>query len=171
MQIIAPTYDDLSALSQLAAETFSETFGHLYPPEDLEAFLARSYNQKGLWTEVSNPDHFWRVVMDNGRAVAYLQCGPVGLPHPDARPMHDGELKRLYVHSSQQGKGLGKHLMALALDHLAERYHSAPQWIGVWSQNLKAQSLYMSYGFAKAGAYQFAVGKTMDDEYILRRIP
>jgi len=101
--------------------------------------------------------------------VAYLHCGPVTLPHADADPITQGELKRLYVHSSQQGKGLGKTLMTVAAGWLSETYGDAPQWIGVWSQNHKAQALYMSQGFEKVGGYQFAVGKTMDDEFILRR--
>jgi ribosomal protein S18 acetylase RimI-like enzyme len=100
-----------------------------------------------------------------------MQCGKVGLPHPDVRPSFEGELKRLYVHSSQQGKGLGRTLLSAAIDHMAERFGDAPQWIGVWSENHKAQALYASFGFHRVGAYQFSVGNTLDDEFILRRIP
>ena len=34
--------------------------------------------------------------------------------------------------------------MTIALDHLGERYGDAPQWLGVWSENLRAQALYRS---------------------------
>ena len=37
------TLDDAQALSTLAARTFTETFGHLYPPQDLADFLADAY--------------------------------------------------------------------------------------------------------------------------------
>ena len=37
------TVDDAPTLSALAARTFTETFGHLYPPQDLQAFLQESY--------------------------------------------------------------------------------------------------------------------------------
>ena len=86
------------------------------------------------------------------------------------RKQTDGELKRLYIRECQQGKGLGKKLMTLALEQLAATYGSAPQWIGVWSQNTKAQSLYEAYGFDRVGEYQFPVGNTLDDEFILRRL-
>ena len=46
-----------------------------------------------------------------------------------------------------------------------------PQWIGVWSDNFKAQALYKAYGFERVGEYKFPVGKTLDDEFILRRRP
>lgn len=170
MQIVPILPEHVPALSKLAKDTFTETFAHLYPPEDLAGFLDNSYAEKALMKEVVRPDQFWRIVFDEaGQAVAYLQCGPVGLPHPEAQPNKEGELKRIYVLSSQQGKGLGKTLMKVALDYLSERYGTAPQWIGVWSENHKAQALYGAHGFDKVGAYQFPVGKTLDDEFILRR--
>lgn len=170
LKIVTP--DLVPALSALAKDSFTETFGHLYPPEDLEAFLTKSYAHDALRADIDDPAQHWRVVLDDtGAAVAYMQCGKVCLPHPDARPDHEGELKRLYVHSSQQGKGLGKTLLAAAIDYMTERFGDAPQWIGVWSENTKAQALYGSFGFQRVGEYQFAVGQTLDDEFILRRIP
>ena len=71
------------------------------------------------------------------------------------RPEAHGEIERIYVLRSQQGRGLGRLLMERALAHLGERYGDAPQWIGVWSENLRAQSLYRAYGFEKAGEYIF----------------
>lgn len=172
MTLTKVTPDLVPALSALAIETFTETFGHLYPPEDLDAFLSKFYTPDALALEVRDPAQYWRVVLDDsGAAVAYMQCGKVGLPHPDARPDFEGELKRLYVHSSQQGKGLGKTLLSAAIDYMTERFGDAPQWIGVWSENTKAQALYGSFGFHRVGEYQFAVGQTLDDEFILRRVP
>jgi ribosomal protein S18 acetylase RimI-like enzyme len=172
MQLIAPKTEHLAALSELAASTFTETFGHLYPPEDLQAFLLKSYAVDKLTAEVGDPRQFWRLAVDDdGRALAYLQCGPVGLPHDEADPSAHGELKRIYVHSSAQGRGLGKQLLSVAMEWMEETYPAAPQWIGVWSENVKAQTLYKAYGFERVGGYKFAVGQTLDDEFILRRVP
>jgi diamine N-acetyltransferase len=172
MMLLPVTPDLVPALSALAIDSFTETFGYLYPPEDLEAFLRKSYAPDVLAREIRDPAQHWRVVLDDtGGAVAFMQCAPVGLPHPDARPDREGELKRLYVHSSQQGKGLGKILLSAAIDHMNERYGDVPQWIGVWSENTKAQALYNAFGFERVGEYQFAVGQTLDDEFILRRMP
>jgi hypothetical protein len=44
-----------------------------------------------------------------------------------------------------------------------------PLWIGVWSENHGAQRLYGRHGFVKVGEYEFPVGKTRDQEFILRR--
>ena len=35
----AATPDDAGALAELGAQTFTDTFGHLYQPDDLEIFL------------------------------------------------------------------------------------------------------------------------------------
>jgi diamine N-acetyltransferase len=37
------TIEDADTVSSLGARTFTETFAHLYPPEDLETFLAYAY--------------------------------------------------------------------------------------------------------------------------------
>ena len=42
-------------------------------------------------------------------------------------------------------------------------------WIGVWSANHGARRFYERRGFHKVGAYGFAVGNTIDHEFILRR--
>jgi len=172
MHLITPTTEHLPALSELAAATFSETFGHLYPPEDLAAFLLKSYAVDALAAEVGDSRQFWQLAInEDGQAVGYLQCGPVGLPHAEADPAAHGELKRIYVHSRAQGRGLGKQLLTVAMDWMEATYPSAPQWIGVWCDNVKAQTLYQAYGFERVGEYKFPVGQTLDDEFILRRVP
>jgi ribosomal protein S18 acetylase RimI-like enzyme len=171
MDLLPVAPEHIPALSTLAAATFSTTFGHLYPPEDLADFLETSYNHDTLLAETRNPAYFWRMAWEDGKALGYLQCAPVGLPHPEADPTRHGELKRLYVSPAAQGKGLGRRLMNAALRHLEDRYGDAPQWIGVWSENHRAQALYGSCGFVKVGAYEFPVGRMRDHEFILRRIP
>ena len=101
--------------------------------------------------------------------IGHAAAGPCGLPHPDVQP-GDGELKRLYVLKSLQNGGWGGHLFRTTLDWL-ERDGPRTLWIGVWSQNHGAQRFYERHGFQRVGEYKFAVGKTLDDEFILKRMP
>src|SRR5690606_9687186 len=127
-------------------------------------------SEGALSEDISHPDHFWRLIHDaQNIPLAFIQATPVNLPHPDADPKRQGEIKRLYVRQSAQGKGLGKRLLTAALNYLSETYPSAPQWLGVWSENHKARTLYAAYGFEKVGEYGFPVGDTIDLEFILRR--
>ena len=168
MRIRRATVDDAAALSSLAARTFTETFGHLYPPEDLAFFLADAYPAEKQAVILAHPDYaVWLLEDDAGNAVGHAAAGPCGLPHADVRP-GDGELKRLYVLASYQNGGWGGRLF-----DEAERWllRDGPRtlWVGVWSENLGAQRFYARHGFAKAGTYEFPVGRVRDLEFILRR--
>jgi len=164
---------DLDALTVLKLETFRETFvtggfAIPYPPDDLAAFEAKVYSRDAVAAELANPDYaLWVVENSEGKLLGYAKVGPCHLPHPEARPEH-GELYQLYVRSEAQGERYGQRLFQVALDHLAET-RPGPVWLGVWSQNFKAQRFYERFGFAKAGEYLFPVGAWNDEEFIFRR--
>ncbi|UNK41817.1 GNAT family N-acetyltransferase [Luteimonas sp. S4-F44] len=161
------TVDDAATLSRLAARTFTETFGHLYPPQDLADFLADAYAVEKQRTILAHPDYaVWLLDID-GQAVGHAAAGPCGLPHAEVAP-GDGELKRLYLVRGLQGASLGARLMQTAMDWLL-RDGPRTLWVGVWSENLGAQRFYGRYGFGKVGEYLFPVGATQDLEFILRR--
>lgn len=163
------TAADAATLSRLAARTFTQAFGHLYPAGDLAAFLAQSYAVDRQRIILEHPDYaVWLVEVD-GEAVGHAAAGPCGLPHPDVRP-GDGELKRLYLLQCMQNGGWGGRLFRVALDWL-EREGPRTLWIGVWSQNHAAQRFYARHGFECAGDYEFAVGGVRDHEFIMRRRP
>jgi ribosomal protein S18 acetylase RimI-like enzyme len=161
------TPDDADTLSALATRTFVETFGHLYPPEDLQAFLDEAYPAARQRVILEHPDYAVWLLECDGVAVGHAAAGPCGLPHPQARP-GDGELKRLYLIKDQQNSGWGSRLFETALAWLE---HEGPRtlWIGVWSENFGAQRFYGRHGFEKVGEYEFPVGRVRDREFILRR--
>jgi GNAT superfamily N-acetyltransferase len=158
---------DAEILADLGARTFAATFGHLYPPEDLAAFLRRAYDLEHTREQLADPGVAAWLLEVNGDAVGHALAGPCGLPHPDVTAAC-GELKRLYILPSWQGGGRGSRLLEAALAWL-DMEKTGALWIGVWSQNLAAQRLYGRLGFAKVGEYLFEVGSVRDHEFILRR--
>lgn len=58
MRIVAASYADISALSALAIQAFSETFAHLYSKDDLDYHLEHSCSVA-----------FFRVAMEAGDCV------------------------------------------------------------------------------------------------------
>ena len=167
IQIRRARADDADRLARLGAETFADTFAHLYPPQDLTAYLAQAHTP-ALYADWAADAEFGLWIAERGgEALGYALAGPCHLPHPEVTPAC-GELWRIYVRRETQGSGLGGRL-------LARRWTGWPApagaWIGVWSRNHRAQRLYARHGFAKVGEYQFPVGATLDDEFILSRAP
>ncbi|RPD87873.1 GNAT family N-acetyltransferase [Luteimonas sp. 100069] len=161
------TVDDAATLSALAARTFTETFGHLYPPEDLAAFLADAYAVEKQRTILAHPDYAVWLREHAGEAVGHAAAGPCGLPHPQVAP-GDGEIKRLYLLRGHQGGGTGTQMMEAIMAWLL-RDGPRTLWVGAWSENLGAQRFYARHGFEKVGEYIFLVGSIQDLEFILRR--
>ena len=159
---------DAAALRDLAIATFVATFGHLYPPEDLAAYLRTEQTVTTYRRLLRDPAvAIWLAVTTDGALVGFITAGPCKLPVPE-REITSGEIRQLYLRAAVQGMGVGSRLLDTALDWLSARGHT-PLYIGVWSENLGAQRLYGRHGFEKIGEYDFPVGKTLDREFILRR--
>jgi len=160
---------DAGALAELARDTFVETFGHLYRPADLAAFLRDSQSLAAYARLLQAPGVAVWVAEDAGGAlVGFLNAGPCKLPLPEPEP-GAGEIRQLYLRSAVQGSGLGSRMLGLGLEWLEARGH-APLFVGVWSGNSGAQRLYARFGFEKVGEYDFPVGEHLDREFILRRM-
>ncbi|KAF0175397.1 MAG: GNAT family N-acetyltransferase [Hyphomonadaceae bacterium] len=160
------TPDDCDALSALMRETFCATFAHLYRPADLAAFLEASYTPAQQYAEIIDTETETCLAIRDGALVGYAQIGPFKLPY-DAGPAHALELYRLYVREDVKGKGVAATLMDWAMTRMRERA-AVDAYLGVWSENARAQKFYARYGFDKVGEYQFPVGDALDDEFILR---
>ena len=162
------TTSDVVALADLARDTFVETFGHLYRPEDLAAFLKTSQSTTAYAPLLNDPRvAIWVAGDAAGALVGFLTAGPCKLPAPQREAMA-GEIRQLYLRASVQRDGLGTRLLVMALEWLAAQGHS-PLYVGVWSGNLGAQRLYARYGFEKIGEYDFPVGSHLDREFIFRQ--
>ena len=166
IQLRRATPADADRLARLGRDTFTETFGSLYPPADLAAFLDDSHPPASYAAWAVDPAYRLWIAERGDEPLGYALAGPCSLPHPDVTP-DCGELKRVYVRSHAQGLQLGSRLLTTVFEWL-ERPGRA-LWIGVWSENHGAQRLYGRYGFEKVGEYEFPVGETRDQEFILRR--
>jgi ribosomal protein S18 acetylase RimI-like enzyme len=159
---------DSSTLAVLGAATFTETFGHLYPPEDLQTFLA-TYHCVEAWDRALTDPHraIWIAALPDATQIGFIAVGACKLPVENREPTA-GEIQQLYVLAQHHNLRLGTRLMAAGLEWL-EAERRTPLYIGVWSENIGAQRFYARYGFDKVGEYGFVVGGTIDREFILKR--
>jgi ribosomal protein S18 acetylase RimI-like enzyme len=147
-------------------ETFREDLNCLYPPEDLATFREEAYRPEVFARWIASPDYGVWLAEADGETLAYAVAGPCSFDHPLADPAH-GELKRLYVARPGQGRGVAPVLLKHALDGLAARGRPTVL-LSVWSGNRRAQAFYRRQGFEVIAEFQFPVGKTLDDELLMR---
>jgi ribosomal protein S18 acetylase RimI-like enzyme len=159
--------DEAEALAAIGVATFIETFGHLYPQSDLDRYLAEAYGLERTRKELADPAKASWLVEADGQVVGYATVGPCALPHPEVTA-DCGELKRIYVTKAWQGSGVAGRLFEETMAWL-QRGGPRAVWLGVWSENVRAQRFYARQGFGKVGEYDFHVGDTVDHEYIFRR--
>ncbi len=155
---------DAPALAALARRSFSETFGHLYAPDDLAAFLCR-HTPEAWAAEIADPRFAVLVAEAEGKLVAYLKLGPKTLPVEA-----DGsvtELRQFYVLGPWQGLGLAPTMMDWALAEARGR-GSDCMLLSVFVDNPRAQRFYARYGFERVGSYTFMVGSHADEDHIMR---
>jgi ribosomal protein S18 acetylase RimI-like enzyme len=154
--------EDAAALADLHRRSFVETFGHLYRPEDLEAFLSR-LSEEGFRGELLDGEHQVRFAEEDGEPVAFVKLGPITLPARPARPAL--EFRQLYVLRPWQGAGIAQVLTDWALA-LARRRGAEEVYLSVWAENDRAKAFYRRYGFAYVGPYKFMVGEQADEDEI-----
>jgi ribosomal protein S18 acetylase RimI-like enzyme len=155
---------DAAALKALFAESFVETFGHLYRPEDLRDFL--DTNSLDKWRDnLTNPDVAIHLAEEEGEVAGFVELAPKKLPYETAAPAL--ELRRLYLRRSAHGRGIADALMQWALREAARR-GARELVLSVYVDNHRARRLYERYGFEIVGKYDFMVGSHADEDLILR---
>ena len=144
---------DIPALSELAKRTWADAFGSSVSAEDaaaeLEETRSEEYFEQALQTDTI-------LVAELGSELrAYVQFG-------------NGTLRRLYVDTELQGRGIGGELLEAALEHprLADAEEIRLQ---VWEKNERALRLYERYGFRIVGTTRFTIGREVVEDLVLVR--
>lgn len=67
---------DGEQLAAMARAAFTDTFGHLYPAADLNAFLDDAFGPEGLPAQIGHPDFTIRLAIEGMRSSASPRSGP-----------------------------------------------------------------------------------------------
>ena len=154
---------DAAALASLARRTFTETFGHLYKPEDLAAFLG-GHTTEGWAEELASTEFAVRLAMSGDEAVGFAKVGPPTLPFTPIGP--STELRQFYVLKPWHGAGIAQALMQWVLDEARQR-EAEHLYLSVFIDNHRARRFYARYGFTEVGPYAFKVGNHVDEDIVM----
>lgn len=162
------TVADAAALAAIGERTFVATFGHLYSPANLAAFLAHH-----------TPDH-WAAALaggaaarlaeagddDGGEAIGYARIGPLTFA-VDTAGRTGMQLYQLYVDAGWHGSGVAAALLDWAIA-TAQVRGAVDLWLSVFVDNPRARRFYARRGFVEVMPYTFMVGDHADDDIICR---
>lgn len=158
------TPEDAGSLAELGAQTFTDTFGHLYQQDDLEIFL-QNHSISNWEKELRDPAFDVRVAERDGQLVGYVKLGP---PHLPFEPRGEAaELRQLYVVEEMKGQGIAHELIQWAIErsrHLGADY----LYLSVFTENHRARRFYEKYEFEPEGTYAFMVGSHADEDIVMR---
>ncbi len=158
------TIADAAALATLGADSFVQTFGHLYTPADLTLFLAN--HTVASWSaELADPAFAVRVAEQDGAMIGYAKLGPPHLPFTPASAA--AELRQLYVLGPWHGAGVAAALMDWVVATARTR-HADELFLSVFTDNHRARRFYARFGFEPVGTYAFMVGTHADEDIVMK---
>ena len=158
--------EDAGALADFARDSFVATFGPLYPPADLHAFLAATYGEAIQRAEIEDGDIDHQLAHAGGALIGYAKLGAERTGH--ARPGRPAlELHRLYVAEAWKGQGVAARLMDWAIARALAR-GARDMTLSVFTGNVRAKRFYARYGFREVAPAVFMVGAVADTDLIYR---
>lgn len=165
MNIRYGTTEDAKMLSELGAKTFYDTFAKDNTPENMEAYLKRSFSPEIQFHELSQPDVIFLIVEFEETPIGYAQ---LILNSKDdvikgTRPL---EIRRIYASQEYLGKGIGRELMQATISEARQRDCDCI-WLGVWEKNQRAIEFYKKWGFREAGTHLFSVGDDPQNDFVM----
>ncbi|NIJ35626.1 ribosomal protein S18 acetylase RimI-like enzyme [Sphingopyxis panaciterrae] len=160
--------EDVGELTLFASQTFTHTFGHIYDPADLSAFLAGWNPPEKLRAQIADPAWGIALAHDAGGAIAgFIKMGPLDFDLPEGQPGDDAtELHQLYVGEAARGTGLAAALMDWGIGWARAR--ASILYLSVFTENARAQAFYRRYGFVDVGRNAFRVGNHVDEDRFFR---
>ncbi|KAI1093505.1 acyl-CoA N-acyltransferase [Rostrohypoxylon terebratum] len=164
---------DAAVIALIGANTFTTTFGHSVPENDLADFLAATYSEKVVKAEILSAREN-NVTTFVARNKAGVVLGFVQLVRKLSDPCLEGdasshaELRRLYVDVSTQGLGVGSKLIA-TVEEMAKAEGFEQLWLTVWEENHRSQQLYQRLGYVKKGETEFATGGCIQTDWVLSK--
>ena len=153
-------------ISELATNTFIDTYAEHNSEEDMQNYLAEYFSLQRISEDIENPLVEFYLLYDNERAVAYVKLNYAGA-QTDLNETDSIEIERIYVNANQKGKGLGKQLIQIAIDR-AEQTESKYIWLGVWMENKAAIAFYEKMGFYHHSTHTFKLGDDVQEDSVMR---
>ncbi|WP_409291023.1 GNAT family N-acetyltransferase [Peribacillus sp. SCS-37] len=167
IQVKKCTIEDLHTLQEISCETFQDTFGPQNSPQNMKAYLEKSFNLNQIEKELSERSSAFYFAYAGGELAGYLKVN-AGEAQTEGMGDDSLEIERIYIKQSFQRQGIGRCLISKAEETAAEQ-NKKKIWLGVWEKNENAIAAYSRLGFIKTGAHSFYMGDEEQTDFILTK--
>ena len=162
IQIATPS--DAAPLSKLAEKTFREAFAKLNKKNDFESYVAESFTEDKIKSELLDKKSNFFIAKLKNRWVGYAKLGK-SRPPECVQPLPAIEFSRLYSLKQYWGCGIGPALMEACIEHArSEAFKSI--WLGSWKENVRGNAFYAKMQFKIVGSKTFALGSDIQEDHI-----
>lgn len=168
MKIKEAIKSDITDLTKLAAQTYKETFGHSFTPEELEKQIQETRSEQYFLFALQKDTIL--IAQQDNQTIGYVQICDMEI-NVKEHTAHEGSqaINAIYVAAAHQGKGIGRQLMDEAFKH-PRIEESRSVYIDVWEENERAVNFYKNYGFSIVGKCDVVVdGKIVGEDLVLAK--
>jgi len=158
---------DAYSLSKLAERTFRDAFAKLNDKENFEKYVARSFTENQIRSEILDSASTFFIANLNDQWVGYAKLKQ-GVPPDCVNQIPSIELARLYSMEEYLGCGIGPALMKACINDVHEKEFKSI-WLSSWKKNSRGNAFYTKMGFQMIGNATFALGSDIQDDYILSK--
>lgn len=159
---------DALSLSRLAEKTFREAFETLNKSQDFEKYVAESFTENKIRSEIADGDCCFYIAKLNDQWAGYVKLSKS--PAPECvRPVPAIELSRLYALKKYWGYGIGPALMEKCMEYARGNAFKSI-WLSSWKENGRGNAFYRKMKFEIAGSATFALGSDIQEDYILSKV-
>ena len=146
----------------IAEEVWPKTYGTILSKQQLDYMMNMMYSVASLQTQANEKQHHFILAKENNRAVGFASY------EFDCDQTNKTKIHKIYVLSTQQGKGLGKFLLDYVAKEAKKRNNKA-LFLNVNKYN-PAQHFYKKLGFeiTKEEVIDIGQGYVMDD-YVMEK--
>lgn len=141
--------DDANLIAVLGSATFYEAYFEQDIPSALANYILESFSPEQIAAEMAEPGSEFLLIFLKEKAVGYAKLRGAAAP-PGVASANAIEMQRIYVVERVWGSGAAEMLLKSVLDRAGERGFDT-LWLGVWTENKRAQRFYEKHGFRDTG--------------------
>ncbi|NNT71805.1 GNAT family N-acetyltransferase [Flavobacterium sp. IMCC34852] len=156
-----PNFTDIIAIAQ---EVWPKTYGAILGQAQLDYMMDMMYSVASLQKQANEKQHHFILAKENEMSVGFASY------EFDCNGTHKTKIHKIYILSTQQGKGIGRFLLDYIANE-AQKHNNIALFLNVNKYN-PAQHFYKKLGFdiTKEEVIDIGQGYVMDDYVMEKKI-